>query len=152
MTHATNCPAEPSARSWHWIGLRPQATNVLPAWGWLLLAVVAVQVAIAAVFPVLPEEAYHWNFARHLDWSYYDHPPMLPWAIALGRLLLGDTALGIRFLPLLFALGTTLLLARMARRFYGETAALWAVLLYALQPAAFFVGAWGFPDAPALFF
>jgi dolichol-phosphate mannosyltransferase len=111
-----------------------------------------IQVAIAVIVPVLPEEAYHWNFARHLDWSYYDHPPMLPWAIALSRSILGDTRLGIRLVPLLFAFGTGYLLARLARRFYGDAAAFWAVLLYALQPAAFLVGGWGFPDAPVLFF
>jgi 4-amino-4-deoxy-L-arabinose transferase-like glycosyltransferase len=112
----------------------------------------ALQVAVAALFPVLPEEAYHWNFGRHLDWGYYDHPPMLPWAIALGRSILGDTALGIRLVPLLLALGTSVLLARLARRLYGPEAAAWAVLLHALQPAAFFIGGWGFPDSPVLFF
>jgi dolichol-phosphate mannosyltransferase len=127
-------------------------TALVPAWGWALTAIFIVQVTVAALFPVLPEEAYHWNFARHLDWSYYDHPPMLPWSIALGRSLLGDTALGIRLVPLLFALGTSLLLARLAQRLYGERAALWAVLLHALQPAVFFVGGGAFPDAPELFF
>jgi 4-amino-4-deoxy-L-arabinose transferase-like glycosyltransferase len=77
---------------------------------------------------------------------------MVPWAIALGRSLLGDTPLGVRLVPLLFALGTTVLLARLARRFYGESAAQWAVFLHALQPATLTVGSWGFPDAPLLFF
>jgi dolichol-phosphate mannosyltransferase len=128
------------------------STRSVPAWAWLLAAVVMVQTAVVAFFPVLPEEAYHWNFARHLDWGYFDHPPMLPWSIALGRALLGDTVLGIRLVPLLFSIGTSILLARLARRFYGEAAALWAVLLYALQPAAFLIGSWGFPDSPVLFF
>jgi dolichol-phosphate mannosyltransferase len=130
----------------------PKWTDCLPAWAWVLAAVVAVQVTVAALFPVLPEEAYHWNFGRHLDWGYYDHPPMLPWAIALGRALLGDTALGVRLVPLLFALGTSVLLARLAQRFYGDKAAAWAVLLYNLQPAGFFIGGWAFPDSPVLFF
>jgi len=130
---------------------RPR-TGFVPRWGWAVVAVLAVQVGVAAVVPVLPEEAYHWNFARHLDWSYYDHPPMLAWGIAVGRLVLGDTPLGVRLVPLLFALGTAGLLGRLARRCYGERAAAWAVLLYALEPAAFFVGGWGFPDAPVLFF
>ena len=65
---------------------------------------------------------------------------------------LGDTTLRIRLVPLLFALGTSTLLARLARRLYGERAAVWAVLLHALQPAAFFVGGWAFPDSPELFF
>jgi dolichol-phosphate mannosyltransferase len=112
----------------------------------------AVQATIALLMPVLPEEAYHWNFARHLDWSYYDHPPMLAWSIALGRSLLGDIPLGLRLVPLLYGVGTAWLLARLARQFYGGSAAVWVVFLYALEPAAFFVGSWGFPDAPLLFF
>jgi dolichol-phosphate mannosyltransferase len=120
---------------------------------WLALAtVLATQVAVAAAVPLLPEEAYHWNYARHPDWSYFDHPPMIAWSIALGRLVLGDTRLGVRLVPLLFALGTMWLLARMARRWYGDSAGPWAVLLYALIPAAFLVGVWGFPDSPMLFF
>jgi dolichol-phosphate mannosyltransferase len=114
--------------------------------------VLGAQIAIAALMPVLPEEAYHWNFARHLDWGYYDHPPMIAWSIALGRLLLGDTPLGIRLIPLGFSLGTSWLLARLARCIYGGSAAVWSVRLYALMPAAFFIGGWGFPDAPVLFF
>jgi dolichol-phosphate mannosyltransferase len=109
-------------------------------------------VILAAIVPLLPEEAYHWNYARHLDWSYYDHPPMIAWAIALGRLLLGDTRLGVRLGPLLFSLGTTILVTKLAQRLYGEAAKRWALLLYAVLPAAFFVGSWGFPDAPLLFF
>src|ERR1700758_4834218 len=64
---------------------------------WLagLLAVTAIRILMAWIIPISPEEAYHWNFARHLDWSYYDHPPMLAWAIAAGRLVFGDTELGV---------------------------------------------------------
>ena len=77
------------------------------------LAVLAVlRVAFAVFVPVTPEEAYHWNFGQHLDWGYYDHPPMIAWAIRLGCVFFGDTALGIRSVPLLFALGTTALVAR----------------------------------------
>src|SRR5258708_31722608 len=119
---------------------------------WALAMVVGAQMAIAAFMPVLPEEAYHWNFARHLDWGYYDHPPMIAWSIALGRLLLGDTPLGIRLIPLGFSLGTSWLLARLARCIYGGSAAVGSVRLYALMPAAFFIGGWGFPEAPVLFF
>lgn len=124
----------------------------MPSWGWALTVLTAGQVLGATLVPVLPEEAYHWNFARHLDWSYYDHPPMLAWSIALGRLCFGDTAIGIRLVPLIFSLGTALLMARMARRFYGERAALTVILLLALEPTMIVVPTWGFPDSPLLFF
>jgi hypothetical protein len=117
-----------------------------------LLGLTAVRFLMAWIIPLSPEEAYHWNFARHLDWSYYDHPPMLAWAIALGRLVFGDTELGVRFVPLLFSTGTAAVLARLAQRFYGERAAAWTVFLLAVNPCVLVIGAWGFPDAPLLFF
>src|SRR5260370_28732062 len=80
-------------------------------WLLALLAVTSIRFFMAWVIPISPEEAYHWNFARHLDWGYYDHPPMLAWAIALGRLILGDTELGVRIIPLLFSIGSSALLA-----------------------------------------
>jgi dolichol-phosphate mannosyltransferase len=127
-------------------------TKRLRTWVLWLLALLPLRIALAALLPILPEEAYHWNFARHLDWGYYDHPPMIAWAIAAGRLVFGDTPFGIRAVPLLFAVGTTILLARFARRVYGEAAATWAVLLFTLAPVPLLVSEAGFPDAPLLFF
>jgi hypothetical protein len=119
---------------------------------WLLSFIMVARLAIALLFPIMPEEAYHWNFGCHLDWSYYDHPPMIAWSIALGRFLLGDCLLGVRLVPLLFSLGTALLLANLARRFYGREAAMWAILLQLLEPAVLIIGGWGFPDSPVFFF
>jgi len=127
-------------------------TSLLPSWCWALAALMAARVVASILVPALPEEAYHWNFARHPSLSYFDHPPMLPWAIALGRLVLGDSAIGIRLLPLIFSLGTALLIVKMACRFYGEGIALTVILLLALEPTMFIVPSWGFPDSPLLLF
>jgi dolichol-phosphate mannosyltransferase len=121
-------------------------------WIAALLGVTAIRFLMAWIIPISPEEAYHWNFARHLDWSYYDHPPMLGWAIALGRLIFGDTELGVRFVTLLFSIGTAVALGWLARQFYGGRAAAWTVGLLALNPCVLVIGGWGFPDAPLLFF
>jgi dolichol-phosphate mannosyltransferase len=126
--------------------------NRIPLWGRWLIAVTLVRAIFAALIPLTPEEAYHWDFARHLDWSYLDHPGMIAWSIALGRVFFGDTPFAIRFLPLLFAAGTTVILARLAKKLYGEPAALWAVLLQTIQPVTYVTAASGFPDSPMLFF
>src|SRR6185503_4153212 len=106
----------------------------LPMRGRWLLGVTALRAAFAAVTPPLPEEAYHWDFAAHLDWSYYDHPGMIAWSIALGRAVFGDVPFAIRFVPLLFAAGTAAVLAELAGRLYGKDAPLWTVLLLSVQP------------------
>lgn len=129
-----------------------EAVKGAPPWCRWLLAILPLRVALAAVIPVLPEEAYHWNYARHLDWGYYDHPPMIAWSIAAGRLVFGDTSLGVRAMTLLFSIGTTALIARMARRFYGDRAATWAVILFTFAPVPLLVSEAGFPDSPLLFF
>lgn len=133
------------------MGLR-EALSGAPSWVRWFLALIPLRILLIPVIPILPEEAYHWNFARHLDWGYYDHPPMIAWAIAAGRLVFGDSDFGIRAVPLLFSLGTTALLARMARRFYGDSAAVWAVVLFTFEPVALPVSEAGFPDSPLLFF
>ena len=71
--------------------------NRIPVWGRWLIGVTVVRGIFAALIPPTPEEAYHWDFAVHLDWSYYDHPGMIAWSIALGRLFFGDTPFAIRF-------------------------------------------------------
>jgi len=133
------------------VGFR-EAIERIPGWGRWVLGVTALRAVIAAVVPLTPEEAYHWNFAVHLDWSYFDHPPMIAWAIALGRFAFGDVPFGIRFVPLLFSAGTASLLAGAAGRWYGEKAAVWTVILLSVQPITLLASGAGFPDSPLLFF
>jgi len=129
----------------------PKATRGTPWVVWALVAAV-FRIAAAALVPVLPEEAYHWCYARHLSTGYYDHPPMIAWMIAMGRWLFGDTALGIRFVPVLGSLATSIALGSLSSRLHGNDAARWTVLLLAVQPATFVGSAFGFPDAPLLLF
>ncbi len=49
----------------------------------LILAIVALRVAAASLFPVAGDEAYYWEWSRRLAFGYVDHPPMVAWTIAL---------------------------------------------------------------------
>ncbi len=68
---------------------------------------IALGLWLVLLTPVFSQEAYYWCYAKHLDLSYFDHPPMMAWGIALGTALLGDSAIGLRLVTLLAALGTT---------------------------------------------
>ena len=47
-------------------------------------------------FPLAPDEAYYWQWSRHLDLGYYDQGPMIAWWIRAGTVVFGHTALGVR--------------------------------------------------------
>lgn len=55
---------------------------------WISLA---VKLALSGILPLTSDEAYYWVWSRHLQLSYYDHPPMVAWLFWLGDFL--------RFLP-----------------------------------------------------
>src|SRR5271157_3992211 len=46
------------------------------------------------------DEGYYWYLSTHLDWGYYDHPPLLALLINLGRRLFSGE-LGVRFFNVL---------------------------------------------------
>jgi hypothetical protein len=99
-------------------------------------------IAVATVFrlfyctwlPMLPDETYYFQWSRHLDASYFSKGPAVAYTIALGTALFGDTPLGVRFFAVMLSAGTAWQIFLLARRWYGETAALLAVLFAGVVP------------------
>ena len=56
---------------------------------WLagLIALTLLRLVIAAVLPLIPDEAYYWIWSRHLQTGYFDHPPMVAVWIRAGTTL-----------------------------------------------------------------
>ena len=97
---------------------------------------------------LIPDEAYYWQYAQHMDLSFYDHPPMVAWLIWLGTAVLGDSEAGVRagaFVCSLVALG---FLYAYARNLYDKSTALRTVLLFSVLPLGFMSGFLMTPDAP----
>ena len=89
----------------------------LPAWlaiPALIAAVALWRLAVAAILPVTQDEAYYFDWARQLDWGYFDHPPGVA-LLGLGTLLEPGSALAARLGGLLAGLVTLLLLANLYR-------------------------------------
>jgi dolichol-phosphate mannosyltransferase len=121
---------------------------------WRAVAIGAILVAcgLRIIYGVrielLPEETYYWNYARHLDIGYLDHPPMVAWLIAAGRQLFGDGEFGVRVGSFCSALIAGTLMYRLTRRLFGAEAALAALLLLQVLPYFFVTGLVMTPDAP----
>lgn len=84
-----------------------------------LLGLFALRTVLARAFPLTGDEAYFWEWSRHLALGYHDHPPLVAWAIAASTALLGSTELGVRAPSLLALAGCCWLLGKFARDLAG---------------------------------
>lgn len=118
----------------------------------VVLALLIAKLVIGGEIGLTDDEAYYRIWALAPALSYLDHPPMVAYMIAAGRGLLGDTALGIRFMTVLaFAAGTAALW-RTARILYGPDVANTACWFLIAMPLVAVGGMIATPDAPSVLF
>ncbi len=94
------------------------------------------------------EEAYYWNYAKHLDIGYLDHPPLVAWIIGLFTNLMGNNEFSVRFGAFVCWLITAYFSYRLAREIHDRFSAIQTVLLISILPVYFAVGWVMTPDAP----
>lgn len=99
---------------------------------------------------LIPDEAYYWQYAQHMDLSFYDHPPMVAWLIWLGTEILGHNEFGVRIGALLCGLVTMGYLYALALNLYNKSVAMCTLLLLAVLPIGFVSGLLMTPDAPLM--
>lgn len=116
------------------------------------LVLFALRLGIAAWTGLADDEAYYriWSLAPSL--SYLDHPPMIAWMIGTGRLLLGDTTLGVRLVAPFCHLVGVALLWRTAYLLYGRETARTAVWIMLAMPLLAIGGILMTPDLPSVLF
>lgn len=114
-------------------------------------AVTLIRFLLAGWTELLPEEAYYWTYAQHPAWGYFDHPPMVAWAIRAGTILLGDTERGVRLFNILLWAASCVTLFQTCRLWFGERVATWAAWMFVVLPIFVGVGFIVTPDGPLVF-
>lgn len=121
----------------------------------LILVTLVLRLGWAASLEAGQDEAYHYLYTVHPDWSYFDHPPMLMYVARLGIAAFGGwvhpLSLRIGFVAMFAA--STWIMYLWTSRWYGEAAGYYAAL--ALNLSAYYsaaAGAFALPDGPLLFF
>jgi 4-amino-4-deoxy-L-arabinose transferase-like glycosyltransferase len=123
---------------------------------WLLIGVSTVlRLVWAASLGGYTNEAWYCMYAEHLDWGYFDHPPMVAAVGAVGLKLAGGVSpiFGARLGFILLFAGSSWLLARLTARCFGAQAGVLAALV--LNATIFYslkIGTFVEPDGPLLFF
>ncbi|WP_020474357.1 glycosyltransferase family 39 protein [Zavarzinella formosa] len=111
----------------------------------LLIALTAFHLVIAWLLPPSEDELYYWCWSQNLQWSYFDHPPMVALMIRLSTEIFGNTLFAIRFPACLGSLVTLLIVRDFTRDDRLMTLAL-------LTPLVLFGTVLMTPDAPLVVF
>lgn len=121
-------------------------------WRGLALGIVGysflLRVTYSGWIDLLPEETYYWNYSRHLDFGYLDHPPMVAWLIRLGTAFFGNAEISVRAGALMCGVVTAVFVYRLTRNIFGERTALLALVMVQVLPYFFLSGMLMTPDAP----
>jgi len=121
-------------------------------WRVLALGLVVYAFALRLVYlgqtELLPEEAYYWNYSRHLASGYLDHPPMVAWLISLGTSAFGASQFGVRIGAIFCAAATAFFTYRLTRNLFDAPSALLAMVLSQVLPFFFAAGMVMTPDTP----
>ena len=122
----------------------------------LVVTVAAVvRLIFAALIPLLPDEAYYWEWSRRLAPGYFDHPYGVALIIRIGESLLSPlglfaTPFSVRFGPVLAGWVASLATVATADRVGGSTAAMRAALIMSVLPLAAAGLVLATPDSPLL--
>ncbi len=105
------------------------------SWPKLTKALLVYAVVLRMVYLGLPEllheEAYYWNYARHLNIGYLDHPPMVACLIWLFTCLMGHTELAVRLGAFCMWIIGAYFVFQLSRKMFDTRTAAGAVLLFA---------------------
>lgn len=135
-------------------GMRRAGWLGTPAGGMalLILGTLGLRLVFASALGLGMDESYMVAAGRHVQLSYFDHPPLAWWMAWAATQVLGTDAPWAVRLPfvLTFAL-TTWLMFRLTARLFDETAGLWAAVLLNASPVfGVTAGTWVLPDGPLL--
>ena len=86
----------------------------------LLVATVVFRLFYVQWVELAPDEAYYYTWSRNLQWSYYDHPPMVGFLIRVSTAIGGQGEFGVRLGWVIMGALLTFLLYRMGTKMFKK--------------------------------
>lgn len=120
----------------------------------LIILSTLVRCIVAVSTELGNDEVYYLTYARHLQWNYFDHPPMVALLIRLTTFnLLFTGEFFVRLGPILLAAANTILIFRIAAKLKNKETGFLAALLFTASPyCSIIAGTFILPDSPQFFF
>ena len=86
------------------------------------------------------DEAYYWVWSQRLDWGYFDHPPMIAWAVRLFTELFGNNLFAVRLPAVIAWLVSTYVVFRTSADLFRSRLTGWVAALVFVSLPIFQVG------------
>ncbi len=97
--------------------------------------------------------AYYWVWSRHLDISYYDHPPLIAYFIRLTTTIFGNNNFAVRLVPVFCVMVTSFYIYKIIKYICNdEKKAFTGVVIYNLLPIFSLTSILVLPDLPLIMF
>ncbi len=134
----------------------PHPLTAVVAVPWFAALVVLMTLArlyLMIQLPLTGDEAYYWQWSRHLAFGYYDHPPVIAWSVALFNAIFGRTLFATRLAGPFFITVATVFLYLTGRDLSGSPriGAIGASI-FLVAPLPAIGGMAVVPDAPMMAF
>lgn len=121
---------------------------------WILTAITTfLRLSVIGKLGLTVDEAHYWVYAKFLDLSYYDHPPMIGYIIKVFTDIFGINEFAVRFPSVIIFVVTSLIFFLCVKKLFSEKIAFIGVILVNILPVFSFLGAVvTIPDSPLSLF
>ncbi len=118
----------------------------------MVAAFAGLRLLYALPLNALPDEADNFIWSQHLDYGYFDQPPLLMWLLAAVSRVFGSGTLAIRLVPALLGAWSSYYVFRLGRETAGDRVAFCSVAIVNLTLLFTFGAMLATPDTPMVLF
>lgn len=134
----------------------PDSINNYKRWlWWLIVAGIVFRCIIASFIELNNDEVYYWTYSQHLQWNYFDHPPMVGLLIRLTtfNLNLQQYELFVRLGSIISCAVATLFIYKTGETIHSSRTGFIAAILYNTSIYSSIIsGIFILPDSPQMLF
>jgi 4-amino-4-deoxy-L-arabinose transferase-like glycosyltransferase len=95
----------------------------------LSILLICIRLVFTGIMGLMPQDAYYDFYAQHLDFSYYDHPPMIAYLLRIFTSLFGKKVFVLKLADTTVTLLTLVSFFQLAKKFLSGHKAIQAVVL-----------------------
>ncbi|MCX7956377.1 MAG: glycosyltransferase family 39 protein [Endomicrobia bacterium] len=114
----------------------------------ILLLTTFLRIWLSGMFGLTDDESHYWQYAQYIDFSYFDHPPLVGYIIYLFTSILGNNLYAVRLPSILCFAISSIYFYRLVKDIFNSKVAFYSSVLLSVIPIIFVGSIVTLPDAP----